>query len=542
MRSVYVWLAVGSISCVSLGCSDEPSAGTPVTDPDAATVDGAAPVDGAVDGGPTTDPVVRPLWPPSGATVSGHQPVLRWKLEGAADGARVEFCKDRSCANVIATLDAKGDHSVPTPKDLPAGRVYWRLHGTQGATVATKTSATWEMMIPAHPSAAVQSAYGTGRDYNGDGFDDVVFINGPDLEVHIGGAAGPAASGVKLAYPWSFGDWATASLAIVPAGDVNGDGYSDLLLSSNVVGAAIFYGSPSGLAASPPTLLTETKVFQYGQSASPAGDVDGDGYADVAVGSNDVGIQTVAVFVYGGSAAGLGKVPVAKLFEPAPPECQVSCGSAGFGGRVAGACDVNGDGRPDLLVSGRRGVFEFHGGTTGFEAIPAIPKINASDFPCALDINGDGMTDVATSDNAAVAKNAIFVYHGRAGGLDATDVLQATTPTLATGVSAPIVGLVGDVDGDGLDDVGVRAYSTNAYSGLRGFVFGGTTTAFGAPILAIPTLATYNLTAAGDVNGDARADLLATLNDACGTRLYAGGKPVSTTAIIGWNASGKCLP
>lgn len=549
MRAAYLWLAVGGIFSANVGCSDDPSGTTPEPDAgslDTGSLDAVVPLDGPVvvdggDGGPVVDAGARPIWPPSGATVSGHRPALRWRLEGAADGARVELCKERACTNVLATLDVKGSTAAPTT-DLPAGRVYWRVRGASGANVAAKSSATWEMKIPAHASATVQSAYGAGRDYDGDGFDDVVFIEGTSFQIHAGGPSGPSSVAVNLTFPWGYGDWSLGGFTVAPAGDVNGDGYSDLLVSSRDVGAAIFYGSPTGLAASPPTLLKEAG-FQYGQSSSAAGDVNDDGYADVVVGSNEVGIQTVPVFVYGGSAAGLGKVAIAKLVEPLPPECQVACGSAGFGGYVAGACDINGDGRPDLLVAGRRGVFEFHGGATAFDAVPAIPNITSGyDFVCALDVDGDGRTDVAAVDTTSATKNVALVFHGRAGGLDATDVIQAVTPTLTTGVGVPTPSLVGDVDGDGLDDVGVRAYSTNAYSGLRGFVFGGTKTTFGSPILAIPTIATYELDATGDVNGDGLDDVLANVNNACDSRVFVGGKPPATTALIGWNASGKCLP
>ena len=207
-------------------------------------------------------------------------------------------------------------------------------------------------------------------DVNGDGFDDVVVGDarndtGPyetgKIFVFFGNPGGLSASADWTStgedgYRCQFGG------AVGSAGDVNGDGYSDIIVgaqSFNAQGsytgkAYLFAGGPAGPSSNPLwTSRGDDQVFaQYGRALAPLGDVDVDGYDDVAIAAPFVegpkGASRVGkVYVYRGYPGGLSATPVWTVM-PQPPQY------AEFGGALASGSDVNGDGSLELLVGALR--------------------------------------------------------------------------------------------------------------------------------------------------------------------------------------------
>ncbi len=200
----------------------------------------------------------------------------------------------------------------------------------------------------------------TAGDVNGDGFSDVIvgadaYDNGQTDEgrafVYHGSAAGlrdrrPGPRRATRPTP--------IRPSVATAGDVNGDGFSDVIVGAlgydngqaDEGRAFVYHGSAAGLATSPAwTAEGNQTSAQFGCSVATAGDVNGDGFSDVIVGAYDT---TTA----GRRRAGV-RLPRLGRRGSAPPPAWTGRGNqadARFGFSVATAGDVNGDGFSDVIV------------------------------------------------------------------------------------------------------------------------------------------------------------------------------------------------
>jgi hypothetical protein len=204
---------------------------------------------------------------------------------------------------------------------------------------------------------------------------------------------------------------------------VNGDGYSDLAVKSNVGNVYVYVGGASGLGMTPIALADPAlgSVDDFGESIACAGDVNGDGYADLVVGSGDA---IGSVYVYSGGPSGFGATHTT-LSNPDPT------GHKDFGYQLASAGDVNDDGYSDLAVAtvlsaGDGGtarmssIYVYLGGSSGLGTLFATlnnPDPSNDGFGSSLgsggDVNGDGHFDLAVgASDMSNSAGAVDVYPG----------------------------------------------------------------------------------------------------------------------------------
>lgn len=469
-------------------CTGEPlDAGTtdaPAIDAPAETDSGTdAAIDAGGDAGPTIAPP-RPISPLSSARVTSRSPTLRWELAPGTDGARIELCSDRACTTVLETLDVSGTSGAPTA-DLPPGAVFWRLFGASGATVGTVASPTWEIFVRRR-SASIDTSFGTTLDVNGDGRPDLAVgahgaaTNRGAVYVHHGRMGAPLMTpSATLMGPEPAGRF---GIVVASAGDVNGDGFSDLVVGAPAVTsggrAYVYYGSALGVASTPDATLESPRVGSFGQVVASIGDVNADGYGDLAISEPTFGNERVYVFL--GGPAGPEETPSTTLIAPAT-------GGGGFGsgmGLSGGDVDCDGDG--DLVVGAHTfetnagQLYVYAGGAAGLPTAPTqtIPSPGASGtyFAFAVsasgDVNGDGCADLVTGGNGvAGGDGTAYVFAGSVTGLSMIATTTIPAPdTGGLGQFGRAVASAGDVDGDGYDDVVISAYAIGMG---RTFVFRG---------------------------------------------------------------------
>jgi len=111
---------------------------------------------------------------------------------------------------------------------------------------------------------------------------------------------------------------------VAGVGDINGDGYPDVAVGAqgalNFTGKVYLYlGNGLGIAATPNVSLTGPDAGQFGFSLAGAGDVNGDGFCDLLVGASNVAGGAGRAYVYTGSVTGLPSSPSAVLSTPDGP-------------------------------------------------------------------------------------------------------------------------------------------------------------------------------------------------------------------------------
>ena len=220
-------------------------------------------------------------------------------------------------------------------------------------------------------------------------------------------------------------------VAVSGAGDVNSDGYDDVIVGAwqNDEGGSdagkvyVYHGSDAGLSQTPSfTANGEAQRSEFGAAVDAAGDVNGDGYDDVVVGAyrnDEAGEDAGKAYIFLGSAAGLVKPAIAiDVGERADDR---------YGFSVDGAGDVNGDGFDDVIVGAHQfdkdvannvedgKVYVYGGCLNGLQEAPIFASTGDNGrygraVSTAGDVNKDGFDDLLVGAYTLVGK--AYAYHG----------------------------------------------------------------------------------------------------------------------------------
>ncbi|MBP7156823.1 MAG: FG-GAP repeat protein, partial [Flavobacteriales bacterium] len=400
----------------------------------------------------------------------------------------------------------------------------------------------------------------TAGDLNGDGYSDVV-VGAPQatsgqageglVYVYYGSVTGiPAAPSVTLQVNQAGAQF---GFSVDGAGDVNNDGYSDLLVgaptwednaATDKEGAMfVFHGSAAGVATLPAVILQPNATNNYmGYSVSCLGDINGDGYSDVGVGGYLAAYPSFnegVAWIYLGSAVGVNPVFRHRL--------ERDQAAAQFGGSISAAGDVNGDGFSDVIIGAHKfeltpgcptintcddgGIFIYHGSANalGAGANPAPARIfNTAGYSIhtgwavstAGDVNGDGYSDVIVGDwrdemGPEISEGSAFIFHGSPAGVNIVPatIIQGNQAGAKLGRS---VSTAGDVNGDGYADViiGAQGYTNGQANEGAAFLHLGSASGVSSSAFlryegnGINVGMGESVNTAGDVNGDGYSDMI----------------------------------
>lgn len=465
-----------------------------------------------MDGGPAGPATPVLFYPPQGANTgtvhvaASASVTFRW--EASEDPERFELEVDQDCP-----IAGYADCAFPSPAISPT------IPGDQRAYTA-------ELTVRTAPPVGTRFVYrlracdGTecsawtrprhvavgrlGNDFDGDGYDEVAI--GATHLVHVASGGSRTLSTREIANP--FADDTSGFGRTLAAGDIDGDGFTDLAVGApfdrGYGSVAIYRGGASGLSLW--TLVQGPDAIglnaAFGREVC-IGDFDGDGYGDVLTDTLDDG-----GFVIRGEGE--------TLAEPA---------SVTIDGRIYDCVDVDFDGYTDVVL----GDGYQRGGPDGLE--PMVFERASMAYGLG-DLGGDGRPEYGS-----VGRDTFEVYWSEPGAVLGT--ARAVSGSLFA-IDWQVHSIATDIDGDGIGDVAVGDSGASSGDAGSAAIISGAATPDGSRYLELPTCPSCRYGSAVssglDVDGDGNADFAIGGPDGALVDVFFGGgssDPPPSTRLTG---------